>query len=274
MAVKTYTTMAIARGNKTTPGDVTSLSSSGITAFLSGFPLGNLEYGDDPWTVMKTASVTGGEITIAFTFAATQSHRVLGILNHNLGEAQYTSVAVDYWTGSVWTQTASMTHSLDGPDTPLWVSWDNAVTSTQWRFRIGTSTTGGNFFLGGIFWGIVETLTRSPAIMNQRLTETMIVETAAGGSKHVAFGANVRHAVYEISFSRLPGADAEVLRKFKKQELLGLLTPEHSDATATIQGQEVFWGYVLDRNVTPRAPGRSTDNTWHYDITLEMEGAV
>jgi hypothetical protein len=278
MAVQTFTKMAIARGQTVTPALVSSVATTNISTFLAGFPASNLEYGDDAWTMMKTGSVSGQPI-ITHTFFAAPEAKVLGILNHNIGSAGYNSVAVEYFNGSIWVATASMSVPVGAggtPDSPIWVAWQTAgETATQWRFKLGSGAAG-NFYIGGVFYGnAVNEFQKNPLIMNQTMTETLIVETAAGGSKHVAFGADVRNQIMEITFSRLSEVDADKLWRLKKQELVGILTPEHSDATTLIAGQEVFWGYVLRRTVTPRGPGSSMSAQGsHYDITLQLEGAV
>lgn len=275
MAVQTFTKLAVARQNQVTPAKVTSVVTSGISSFLAGFPASNLEYGDDAWTTMKTGSVSGQPI-IEHQFAVAPAPRVLGILNHNLGEAGYGTVAVEWWNGSSWTAAASMDIPIGAggrPDTPIWVAWTDAGGSaTRWRFKLGSGAAG-NFYLGGIFYAqTLYEFQQSPLIMNQTMSHPLIVETAAGGSKHIAFGADVRNQIAEFTFSRLNYVDASIIWRFENYELIGFLTPDHSNATAIIEGQEVFWGYVKNRTVTPRGPGGI--NTSHYDVTLQMEGAV
>ena len=278
MAVQTFTKMAIARVQKVTPALVNTVTTTNIGTFIAGFPASNLKYGDDAWTMMKTGSVSGQPI-ITHTFFAAPEAKVLGILNHNIGSAGYSSVAVEWFNGSIWVAAASMNIPVGGlgqPDTPIWVSWQTAgETATQWRFKLGSGAAG-NFYIGGVFYGQqVNEFVKNPLIMNQTMTETLIVETAAGGSKHIAFGADVRNQIMEITFSRLGEVDAEKLWRLSKHELVGILTPEHSDATTLISGQEVFWGYVLRRTVSPRGPGSSLSAQGsHYDITLQLEGAV
>ena len=77
----------------------------------------------------------------------------------------------------------------------------------------------------------------------------------------------------ELTWSRAIHSETEFWFQRGKYELLGILTPEHSDATTVILGQEIFWGYVKNRTMTPRGPGSTGSTLAKYDMTIALEGA-
>ena len=271
MAVQTYSKVAVAFGNAVSPAGVTAVVTSGISAFLSGFPASNLEW-EDPWILMKTASIIGQPI-VEHQFATAVTPTVLGILNHNLGTAGYVSIAVERWNGVTWDAMATMTITETG-DSDVWISWTAAASATRWRFRLGTGAAG-NFYIGSVFYGVVHVCESNPAIMNQNRKTPITVETASGGARYTSFGADVRPGFSEIAWQRTTITEADFWRQLPKYSLLGILTPEHGDASTIILGQEVFFGYLASRSITPRGPGgQLTTSPARYDMTLTLEGAV
>lgn len=270
MAVQTFTKTALAYGNYVNPTAVANVVTGGITGFVSGFPASNLEW-EDPWVLMKAASVSG-TVTIEHEFGSSVTPNVCGILNHNLGSSGYTNISVQRYNGATFDTMATMTITSTG-DSDVWIAWTAASAQTKWRINLGTATTG--FYIGSIFYGITRVCETNPLVMNQNRQTPITVETASGGARYVAFGAAVRPAFAELTWNRTTITEADLWRQLPNYALLGILTPEHSDATTIILGQEVFWGYLASRAITPRGPGgQLTAHPAKYDMTITLEGAV
>ena len=273
MANETYARMTIAHSNKVNPTDVTAIVTSGLTT-QTGFPASNLEF-EDPWTIMKTATITPGPSVpiIEHQFAASQSFRIAGVINHNLRTAGYISVDFEYWTGSAWSLLGFTNVRPDDGD--LLAGWTNVVSSTRWRIKLPTAAS--NFFIGSIFWGARTVLEQNPTAAGviQTREAPFLVEQSAGGAKHVTSGANKRSGILEATWSRGMPDDVKFFAELGKYELLGVLSPEYADfGSSGSFGHEIFWGYVVNRVMSPRGPGNSTDLNYKYDMTLSMEGAV
>lgn len=269
MAVQTFSKMAVAYGNYVTPAAVANVVTGGITT-LAGFPASNLEI-EDPWVMMKTSTVSG-TITIEHEFGSSVTPTVLGILNHNLGSAGYTSISAQRYNGSTFDTMATMLITSTG-DSDVWIAWTAAASQTKWRINLGAAAS--NFYIGSIFYGVVHVVETNPLVMNQNRQIPVTVETASGGARYTSFGAAVRPAFCELTWSRTTITEVEFWRQVPNYKLMGILTPEHGDATTIILGQEVFWGYLASRALTPRGPGgQLTGAPARYDMTLTLEGAV
>ena len=272
MALKTYNqTMAMARGNYVNPPAVSSVTTSGISAFEYGFAASNLEY-EDPWTMMKTASISGQPI-ITHTFASSIGPTVLGLLNHNFYSAGYSSVAVEYWTGSSWSTIGTIT--LASTDSDLIIPWDNSFSTTQMRWKLNAAA--GNFFIGSVFYGLILPFDSNPTAsgVTQVRRSPIVIEQSAGGSRHVSFGATRRTSDMTLIWERGTSTDRGTFEQLNYKELVGFVTPEHGDAVQTVAiGDPIFWGYVEEIVASPRGPGMHlTGQPATYDFTVFLSGA-
>lgn len=268
----------IAYGNLVRPASVTSVTSAEITVTLGGFPLANLEV-EDPWTMMKTSTVTG-TWSIVHTFGSAVNPNVIGILNHNLLSTGHSSVSIAYFSGT-W-QTIG-TYNLNN-DSDVIAAWDDVGSHTQWRF---TSSAPGNpnFQIGSVFYGYQKVLATNPAAsgITQSRSSGVIVERSAGGARHVSFGSDRRSSDMRLSWSRATIADRNffeqlptVTDNLTRSALVGILSPEHADiASAVDGGAPLFWGYVEEVNDSPRGPGSHlTGQPARYDMVVTLKGAV
>jgi hypothetical protein len=279
MTLSTFTNIAIARSNLVNPTDVGGITTGNISGFVTGFPASNLEY-EDPWTMMKTNGVTS-PVTIETDFsplAASPVPRVVGIINHNLSTAGWTTVMPQRWNGSSWDDLNTLAINIVG-DQDMLIVWDSVSASDEWRINLVGSGVS-DFYLGSLFWGSVETLATNPIDGGgiQTRTVPLVVERSAGGAKHVSFGAQRRSATLEISFVRAAQGDVAKWQQYGYYDLIGILPPEHGDwgSGITLASGEPFWGYVVDRTFAASGPGQyATAGTQAvYDYTVFLEGAV
>ena len=266
------TRMGIAYQNKVAIPGPTSFSSTGITTTVPGFSGTNLLY-EDPWLLLKTASVSG-TVTVALTFASAQTVSVYGIINHNLRSAGYTSVTFEHWTGTAWT--ADISGVSMSSDTDVLVPNNSNISATQFRFNLGTAS--GNFFVGSFFLGIIVQMSRNPdaAGVLQTRAAPMLIEESAGGARHIIKGAPKRTGRMELTWQRAIPIDIETVKQMDEYSLVGIISPEQADTMTQPVGHEVFYGYVTSNTTSPRGPGSTLTGTAsaRYDWTLELEGAV
>jgi len=271
LTLETFSKIAIAYSNRVSPANVTAVTTSGISAFLGGFPASNLEY-PDPWTMMKTASISGEPI-IQHTFAFSITPRVLGLINHNLFVAGYTTVQVEYFNGTIWVNLGTVT--LPSTDQDLLIPWTENVSATQWRWRLGSAQ--GNFFMGSVFYGIRRTFdvqAASRGVTQSRRTP-LVIEQSAGGARHVSFGADRRTSDMQLTWNRGSIDDRSFFEQINHDELIGIVSPEHGDAAQVPSGSPIFWGYVESVDDSPRGPGMHlTAQKATYDFTVSLRGAA
>ena len=278
MALVTFSKIAVAYNNLVNPSTVSSVTQVNIPVVEGGFPLSNLEY-EDPWTMLRTASVT---VTwdIIHTFTSSVGPMVLGIINHNLWSTGHSTVNVRYFSGS-WVSIGTISLASDSD---IIIPWDNVVSSTQWKF---TSSAPGNpnFYIGSVFYGSYRQFDRNPmpAGIRQTVESNIITETSAGGARHVSFGSKRRVASYEIAWDRTTIADRNFFQQlptitdptYLQSALIGIYPPEHGDlVSATDGGSPLFFGYISSIDDSPRGPGMHlTGQPARYDMVVHLMGA-
>ena len=268
MGFVTPSKIAIGYGNLT-PGSTASIA--GCTA-QAGFPASNLEY-EDPWTLFKTGTITGTP-TLTIDVGSTKTINCVGLLNHNLSEAGYTSVEVRWWDGS-WGS-----HGTFSLDTDILGNGDDDIfvaTATQTGSKAEiklTPASQGNFFLGSIFWGEYLELGINPldGLFTMDQASNISFESSSGGAKHMSIGNNKKSISLNAVFSRIGSNDVDVFRRFDRGSMIGILPPEQAaDAPDAPRGTPHFWGYITNMRTAPR----STLTAEHkYDLILDAEGAV
>jgi len=268
--------MSVAYGNYVNATDVAAVTSTNITALVSGFPLSNLKY-PDPWTMTKTNGISGGDPTIKHEFNAPVAVGAIGIINHNLGSGYYSTVEVHSSPDdAVWTLRGQIVvPALNNNDMIIPI---NETAGLYWRLTFTSASA--DFYIGSIFYGVLKTLDTNVnnAGYIQYRNVPVIVEESAGGARHVAFGADKKTSSVELRWSRAAMSVVSWFDGRPNYELLGIIGPEQGDMDDNgdeYSGANLFWGYKVDDTTAPIGPGQmATSQQAKYAYTVYMEGAV
>jgi len=263
--------------------DKNSVLQDGVTWTHSGFteaswhPTENLD-NDSPLSTLKSATITGTPRVVAdFGGGTTPTITTFGICNHNLVTAGWSTIYLWYSDTSAtgpWTQIGSPNYyTLAGGDRDIILFFTESL-YRYYSFTIGGS--GGNFYIGYVYWGIAHQLDTQPldALMIQTRSPNVQFVESAGGGVHAVRMNSYRKGELTLSFSRASADDLDRWLTVSNR-IVAVYPPEYSTYSLSApNGQDVFYGWVTRVDSTLRSPGSVAAGTNVYDITVTLKGAV
>lgn len=273
MAFITHTRMVICYGNVMTQEAAPTFTLTNITEDPST-PAANLAF-PDPWALFRVPSGNASNRIIQIDFGSAPALMgCIGFANHDLFTG-YDTVALDYWTGSAWSNvgTQTLTGQGGGGNPNFLLRFTPISGVTRYRVTLGkTSGTRPGFYIGMMFLGKVYEVTTNPVEGGLFLSQEVPLQllTTVGGAILAPAAPPKYTESLEASFARTSKTMFQVLSETILRnsvgKVIGIIHPEGAEETLPTGSQHLF-GYISKLSPSPRNYGK-------YDITMVVEGAV